>query len=72
MEGAEEAFEEMIASDLICNYPNLVKYLTALFERKEEWALCYRTHLMVRGNNTNNPVEAQFLVLKDDVLNRTK
>ena len=72
VEGANEAFEEMISSDLICNYPNLVKYLTALFERKEEWALCYRTHLMIRGNNTNNPVEAQFLVLKDDVLNRTK
>ena len=26
----------------------------------------------MRGNNTNNPMESQFLVIKDEVLNRTK
>ena len=25
-----------------------------------------------QGNNTNNPVDSQFLVLKDQVLNHTK
>jgi len=28
--------------------------------------------LITRGNNTNNPIEAQFLTLKDTILKRTK
>ena len=68
----EMAYDDMITSNVVSKYPNLVKYLMTLYDRKEEWALCYRKHLLIRGNNTNNPVGAQFLVLKDDILNRTK
>ena len=68
----EMSYDDMITFDVVSKYPNLVTYLMTLYDRKEEWALCYRKHLLIRGNNTNNPVEAQFLVLKDDILNRTK
>lgn len=53
-------------------YPNLVSYLQNLCNDKESFALCFRTELPVRGNHTNNFAEAQFLVLKDVILQRTK
>lgn len=53
-------------------YPNLVSYLQNLYNDKESFALCFRTELPVRGNHTNNFAEAQFLVLKDVILQRTK
>jgi hypothetical protein len=34
--------------------------------------MCYRAGLPLRGNNTNNLCEAQFLVIKDTILNRQK
>ena len=43
-----------------------------MYEDRESWALCYRADLPLRGNNTNNYCEAQFLVIKDEVLNRQK
>ena len=43
-----------------------------MFEDCEAWALCYRVNLPLRGDNTNNLCEAQFLVIKDEILNRQK
>ena len=68
----EQSFEEFRSSDLVTKYPGLVSYINGLYEMNEHWAHCYRTHLVIRGNNTNNPVEAQFLVLKDTILERKK
>ena len=34
--------------------------------------MCYRVELHLRGNNTNNLCKAQFLVIKDTILNRQK
>ena len=68
----EEWYEELISSNIISKYPNLVTYFVHLNDYREDWTLCSRKHLRIRGNNTNNLVEAQFLVLKDEVLNRTK
>ena len=69
-EDAEEMFEELV--DSIQNYMNLVLYIKEVYEIRERWCVAYRKHLILRGNNTNNYVEAQFLVIKDNVLNRTK
>ena len=41
-------------------------------ELKNSWALCYRSDLLLRGHNTNNNAEAQFLVMKDKILQRVK
>ena len=43
-----------------------------VFELKISWVLCYRSDLMSRGHNTNNNAEAQFLVIKDKILQRFK
>ena len=37
-----------------------------------KWALCFRTNMLTRGNNTNNYCESQFGIIKDGILNRTK
>lgn len=65
-------FDDLISSDLASNYPNFVKYVTDVFDDCESWALCYRISLPMRGNNTNNLCEAQFLVIKDEILNHQK
>ena len=62
---------EMFEDDKCKQYANLTSYVSNLCE-KEAFALCFRTHLPVRGNHTNNFVEAQFLVLKDTILGRVK
>ena len=35
---------------------------------RASWAKFYRRDLVIRGSDTNNYVEAQFLVLKDTIL----
>ena len=73
METFEEYFEEVLSDDLIQNkYEAYGDYLKTLHSYKEAWALCYRKELKTRGNNTNNNAEAQFLVLKDIILQRVK
>jgi len=70
-EQTDEFFNDLL-EDCRDVYPKLKSYLITLFEIKERWCMCFRNNLMLRGNNTNNYVEAQFLVLKDNILNRTK
>ena len=65
-------FSALLNDDQCKRYPNLLSYLHNLFKDKEAFALCFRTELPVRGNHTNNFAEAQFLVLKDVILRRTK
>ncbi len=36
------------------------------------WAICYRKHLLVRGNHTNNYAEAGIRIVKDLVFNWVK
>ena len=64
------------SDDLVCDtastYPGFVKYVTDVFKEREAWAMCYRVELPLRGNNTNNLCETQFLVIKDTILNRQK
>ena len=51
-------------------YPRFIDYQETLVDRRQEWALCFRTGLPTRGQNTNNTVEAAMRVLKDNVLHR--
>lgn len=69
-EEAEDIYEVML--DSVQSYRNLVLYIQELYDIKERWCIAFRRDLIIRGNYTNNYVEAQILVLKDNVLNRTK
>lgn len=52
-------------------HPNWQQYLENLWERKTEWATCYRLFPEIRGNNTNNVVERSVGIYKDNVLHRS-
>lgn len=53
-------------------YPLLQKHFELLWERRNFWALSFRSKLPIRGNNTNNYVERSFGILKDIIFSRTK
>lgn len=71
-EDFKSQYESLLEDEIASMYPNFIKYISAVHEECESWALCYRADLPLRGNNTNNYCEAQFMVIKDDVLNRQK
>ena len=41
--------------------------LIYIVQTRASWAICYRRDLVIHGSDTNNYVEAQFLVLKDTI-----
>ena len=53
-------------------YASYTSHLNNVYGRRKEWAICYRDELPLRGNNTNNFVEAAMRVLKDKVFYRCK
>jgi hypothetical protein len=55
-----------------CRYTCVKNHLVKVFATRKSWALCFRDELPLRGNNTNNFVEAAFGVLKDKVFLRNK
>lgn len=65
-------YEVACSSEIVNRYPKVLQYIEKLFERREEWALCYRHNLPLRNNNTNNYVESAVRVLKDSILRRMK
>ncbi|CAH0552534.1 unnamed protein product [Brassicogethes aeneus] len=54
------------------NNKKVLKYFIDLKCRANVWAMCYRSHLLTRGNETNNYAEATFRILKDKILLRKK
>jgi len=68
----ELASEELFNSPTTVKYNNCVQYFTDLWEHKESWATHYRNNMLIRGCNTNNYVESQFLVIKDTILKRQR
>ena len=46
--------------------------MQSLWLRRSEWAVCYKSQLPVRGNNTNNLSEAGVRILKEIVFSRVK
>ena len=62
-----------MSSELCEKYPQLHSYFEIhVMPNEEAWASAYRCNLPVRGNNTQNYVEAQFRVLKDEIVHRVR
>ncbi len=68
----ERLYCSLLSDKIVQDYEKALKYFDELYEDREAFALCFRSSLLVRGNQTNNFVESQFLVLKDIILRRTK
>ena len=72
LEEFEERYDTLLADPSVeCN-DLATQYFEDLKLLQNKFALCYRSALPMRGNQTTNFVEAQFLVLKDVILHRTK
>ena len=72
---SEDVFEECyveLLDEMEETYPQAFKYFEDLYEERHLFALCFRNTLLVRGNQTNNFVESQFLIIKDVILGRVK
>ena len=65
-------YKDLKCDDIALKYTNFIKYVKDVYNDRHLWALCFRDDLPMRGSNTNNYCEAQFLVIKDEILNRQK
>lgn len=70
----EEKIAAISQSHYTTKYPQFDVYVEDVCELKEAWSIGYRQEagLSTRGHNTNNIAEAQFLVLKETLLQRVK
>lgn len=66
------AYSALFESNMIQKYKNCAKYFEDLCNISERWALSFRNDMLTRGSNTNNYIEAQFLVIKDSLLKRQR
>ena len=67
-----DRYNYLIKSDPVKKYPKFISYVSGHWPRRKEWALCFRKHLLVRGNHTNNYAEAGIKILKELIFNRVK
>ena len=65
-------FQAAVTNETVQQHDKVLRHLQSLYERWSEWAVCWRTDLPVRGNQTNNYCESAMRVMKDKVLQRTK
>ena len=65
-----ETFDTLLSSDIVEKYRNLVLYLENICQCKESRVLGFRSYLLIQGNNTKNYIEAQFLAIKDLLLQK--
>lgn len=65
-------YATLCADGIARQYKNYLGYAAKLYNRRSEWAICLRDNLPVRGNNTNNYVEAAMRVLKDQIFERVR
>ena len=70
-ESYEKTYKDLADSSLTTQkYKNCLKYFEELFDTSQCCARYFRKDQLVRGSNTNNYVEAQFLVVKDTIPRR--
>ena len=68
----EELYQRFKEDAVTQKYENFKKHLESYWERRGEWAICFRDQTLLRGNNTNNYAESGIRILKDIVFKRVK
>ena len=66
------AYNDLFEANIAKKYSTCLKYFEELCDISERWARCFRSDELIRGSNTNNYIEAQFLVIKDSLLKRQR
>lgn len=60
----------MFKDEIYLKYDRFAKHIISYLERRDKWSLAQRSNLSIKGNNTNNIVEAAMRILKDQVFYR--
>ena len=68
----EDTYIKLKQDTTVLLYPNFLLHMAALWPKRQEWALCYRSTQLTRGNNTNNISEAGIKIVKDIIFGRIK
>eukprot|EP00057_Strongylocentrotus_purpuratus_P017444 XP_011671918.1 PREDICTED: uncharacterized protein LOC105441952 [Strongylocentrotus purpuratus] len=68
----EESYAALCGDKVASRYNNFLTHVGRLFSRRTEWAIGLRNNLPMRGNNTNNYVEAAMRILKDHIFERVR
>ena len=68
----EALHSKFLKNELTCCYPKFQSYIEKWWQKRMEWALCYRKSLLVRSNHTNNVAEVGIRILKEIVFGRIK
>ena len=71
-ENLNNKYELLKKDPISTSYVNLIKHAATYWERRREWAICYRDSTCTRGINTNNYAEAGIRILKDIVFQRIR
>jgi hypothetical protein len=71
-EGLQGKFNTLCGDSIAKKYVRYVEYCEKMYERRRQWAVCYRKELPMRGNDTNNYVESAMRVLKDHIFDRVR
>ena len=69
LKGEYSTFEN---DSTVKKYKNFSSHMKQFWERRREWAICFRTASTMRGINTNNYAESGIRILKDIVFKRVK
>lgn len=66
----EASYHQALQDPTVLKHQRYRDHLASVFTRRMDWAVCLRSGLPTRGNNTNNFVESAMRVLKDRIFYR--
>lgn len=58
-------YQALTSDQIAIRYPNFLQHVKSYWSRRQKWAICFRKHLLIRGNHTNNYAEAGIKILKE-------
>ena len=67
-----EKFDQLLKDNTAVMYPRFIRHVNSYWPRRHKWAICFRQHLLIRGNQTNNYVEAGIKILKEIIFSHVK
>ncbi|KAE8740735.1 hypothetical protein FOCC_FOCC013755 [Frankliniella occidentalis] len=67
-----ESYSKILEYSEVSSNSILKKHVIDLYDRRSEWALCFRSDYLTRGNNTNNYAESSIRQMKESIMERTR
>ena len=65
-------YDKLQHDPIVMKYAGFLSHMKVYWERRNQWAVCYRNSSTLRGIDTNNYSESGIRILKDIVFRRVK